>query len=114
MLRPVICEEEAVFSHLSCRGSFDRFLSNVGHLELLHTALTDSNSFFCKAERLENSVYELPNDTLPIRIRLKIRRIPDILLLYHNKKDNWHYQHTMQGKCHLIKATSVIQNVVQS
>ena len=37
VLRPVICEVEAAFSHLSYKGNFGRF-SQLGHLDLLHMA----------------------------------------------------------------------------
>ena len=41
----VICQVEAVFGHLSGGGSFGRVFQP-GHLDPLHTALSDSNSYF--------------------------------------------------------------------
>ena len=48
-LNPVFCKGEAAFSHLSAGGIFGRFFK-VGHLDLLHMAFSESNTFFYKLE----------------------------------------------------------------
>ena len=52
-LNPVFCKGEAAFSHLSGGGTCESFFFQLGHLELLHTAPPDSNTFFYEVEQEE-------------------------------------------------------------
>ena len=49
-LNPVFCKGEAAFSHQSGGGTFGMFFQ-LGHVDLLHTALSESNTFFYKVEQ---------------------------------------------------------------
>ena len=50
------------FSHLSCGGYF-RWFSQLGHLGLLHTALSDSNTFFYMVESWQQYIYYYLNNS---------------------------------------------------
>ena len=52
VLHPVFCKGEATFSHLSGEGILGRFFQ-LGHLDLLHTALLDSNTYLYMVETVK-------------------------------------------------------------
>ena len=53
-LNPVFCKGEATFSHPSGGGILGMFFQ-LGHLDLLHTALSKSKNFFYKVDLLTGS-----------------------------------------------------------
>ena len=105
VLKSVICEgRHATFSHLSCRGCFGRF-SQLGHLDLLHTAHSDSNTFFYMVESFSTSLNScLCCDVIPFLRTMAL----EIFICKSHEREPVHFSDTGAFYCYVPGPISAI------